>query len=120
MSAHAHGDEKQNANSTNKKEPENPTYKVQPLHAAVLLQSGSNCLRSLVAELVAVLQNSCRPMRAAMKNKTRIQQIKHNESHKVQNLQSCEKRNRSAIHSRNVTKARIDHHRAVNVEFPLA
>jgi hypothetical protein len=41
--------------------PQNSSYKVQRPHAAVLLQSGSNRLRSLVADFVVVLQNSCWP-----------------------------------------------------------
>jgi hypothetical protein len=99
----AHGDEKHDANSADTKEQQNSSYKEQLLHAAVLLQSGSNRLRSVVADLVAVLQNSCRPSRTEMKNKTRIQQIKHNESHKVQSLHSADfaqfhaRRKRSAI-----------------------
>ncbi len=55
------------------KHPRNPSYKVQRLHAAVLLQSGSNCLRSLDADLVVALQKSCWPSRTAMKMQTRIQ-----------------------------------------------
>jgi hypothetical protein len=53
--------------------PQNSSYKVQPLHAAVLLQSGSNRLRSLVADLVAVLQNPSWPSRTPTKKQTRIQ-----------------------------------------------
>jgi hypothetical protein len=56
-----------------KNHPQNSSYKVQRLHAAVLLQSGSNRLRSLVADLVAVLQNSCWPSRTPTKKQTRIQ-----------------------------------------------
>jgi hypothetical protein len=55
-----------------KNHPQNSSYKVQPLHAAVLLQSGSNRLRSLVADLVSVLQNSCWPSRTPTKKQTRI------------------------------------------------
>ena len=56
-----------------KNHPQNSSYKVQRLHAAVLLQSGSNRLRSLVADLVAALQNSCWPSRTPTKKQTRIQ-----------------------------------------------
>jgi hypothetical protein len=62
-----HADENANANSANKEQPQNPSYKVQRLHAAVLLQSGSKRLRSLVADLVVALQNSCWPLRTPMK-----------------------------------------------------
>jgi hypothetical protein len=54
------------------KHPQNSSYKFQPLHAAVLLQSGSKRLRSLVADLVAPLQNSCWPSRTAIEKQTRI------------------------------------------------
>jgi hypothetical protein len=93
MLALTHGDEKANANSAHKKQPQNnSSYKVQRLHAAVLLQGGTNRLRSLVADFVAVLQNSCWPSRTAIKN---------NKSHQVQSLHSddfarchaCSKRN---------------------------
>jgi hypothetical protein len=43
--------------------PQNPSYKPKRLYAAVVLQSGGNRLRSLVADLVEVLQNSCWPSR---------------------------------------------------------
>jgi hypothetical protein len=69
---------KANVNSANKGQPQNPSYKVQRLHAAVLLQSGSKRHRSLVADFVVVLQNSCRPSRTAMKKQTRILQMKNN------------------------------------------
>jgi hypothetical protein len=49
------------------KHPQNSSYKVQPLHAAVPLQSGSNRLRSLDADFVASLQNSCWPSRSPTK-----------------------------------------------------
>ena len=75
MSALAHGDEKQDANSADTKEQENSSYKEKLLHAAVLMQSGSNRNRSVVADLVAVLQNSCQPSRTETKEKTQIQQI---------------------------------------------
>jgi hypothetical protein len=65
MLALTHADEKANANSANKEQPQNPSYKEQQLHAAVLLQSGSKRLCSLVADLVVVLQNSCWPSRNA-------------------------------------------------------
>jgi hypothetical protein len=77
MSALMHADKKQDANSTNEKLQENSSYKAQRPHAAVLLQSGSNRNRSLVADLVAALQNSGQPSRKEMKNKTRIQQMKN-------------------------------------------
>jgi hypothetical protein len=70
MLALMHADEKANANSANKEQPQNPSYKQQRLHAAVLLQSGSKRLRSLVADSVAVLQNSCWPSRTPMKKQT--------------------------------------------------
>jgi hypothetical protein len=53
--------------------PQNSSYKAQRLHAAVLLQSSSNRLRSLDADLVAALQNSCWPSRTPTKKQTRIQ-----------------------------------------------
>jgi hypothetical protein len=81
MSALTHDNEKANPNSPQKKQPQNSSYKVQRLHAAVLLQSGSNSLRSLVADLVAVLQNLCRPSRTAMKKQTQIHDMKTN--HKI-------------------------------------
>jgi hypothetical protein len=56
-----------------KNHPQNSSYKVQRLHAAVLLQSGSNRLRSLVADLVVALQNSCWPSRTPTKKQARIQ-----------------------------------------------
>jgi hypothetical protein len=56
-----------------KDHPQNPSYKVQRLHAAVVLQSGSNCLRSLDADSVVALQNSCWPSRTPTKKQTRIQ-----------------------------------------------
>jgi hypothetical protein len=49
MLALTHADEKANANSALNKHPQNSSYKVQPLHAAIMLQSGGNRLRSLVA-----------------------------------------------------------------------
>jgi hypothetical protein len=58
---------KANANSANKEQQQNSSYKVQRLHAAVLLQSGSKRLRSLVADSVAALQNSCWPSQTPMK-----------------------------------------------------
>jgi hypothetical protein len=68
-----HADEKANANSALNKHPQNSSYKVQRLHTAVVLQSGSNRLRSLVADSVAALQNSCWPSRTPTKKQTRIQ-----------------------------------------------
>jgi hypothetical protein len=59
-----------------KKHPQKLSYKVQNLQAAVLLQSGSNRLRSLVADLVILLQNSCWPSRTAIEKQTRIQNKK--------------------------------------------
>jgi hypothetical protein len=56
-----------------KNHPQNSSYKVQRLHAAVVLQSGSNRLRSLVADSVVFLQNSCWPSRTPTKKQTRIQ-----------------------------------------------
>jgi hypothetical protein len=53
--------------------PQNSSYKVQLLHAAVLMKSGGNRLRSLVADFDAALQNSCWPSRTPMKKQTRIQ-----------------------------------------------
>jgi hypothetical protein len=67
MLALTNTDEKANANSANEEQPQNPSYKVQRLHAAVLLQSGSKRLCSLDADLVPVLQNSCWPSRTPMK-----------------------------------------------------
>jgi hypothetical protein len=55
MLAPTHGDEKANANSAHQKQPQNSSYKEQPLHAAVPLQSGTNSLCSLVADSVAAL-----------------------------------------------------------------
>jgi hypothetical protein len=78
MLALTHADENANENSANKEQPKNPSYKPQRLHAAVLLQSGSKRLRSLVAESVAALQNSCWPSRTPTKMQTRILQIKNN------------------------------------------
>jgi hypothetical protein len=57
MLAFTHADEKANANSALNKHPQNSSYKPQLLNAAVVLQSGSNRLRSLVAESVKALQN---------------------------------------------------------------
>jgi hypothetical protein len=54
------------------KHPKNSSYKVQRLHAAVLLQSGSNRLRSLVADEVVDLQNSCWPSHTPTKKQTLI------------------------------------------------
>jgi hypothetical protein len=68
-----HADEKANANSALNKHPQNSSYKVQLLHTAAVLQSGSNRLRSLVADLVALLQNSCWPSRTPTKKQARIQ-----------------------------------------------
>jgi hypothetical protein len=73
MLALTHADEKANANSALNKHPQNSSYKAQLLQAAVVLQSGSNRLRSLGADLVAVLQNSCWPSRTPTKKQTRIQ-----------------------------------------------
>jgi lambda repressor-like predicted transcriptional regulator len=73
MLAITHADEKANANSALNKHSQNSSYKVQPLQAAVVLQSGSKRLRSLVADLVPVLQNSCWPSRTPTKKQTRIQ-----------------------------------------------
>jgi hypothetical protein len=73
MLALTHADEKANANSALNKHPQNSSYKVQSMYAAVVLQSGSNCLHSLVADLVAVLQNACWPSRTPTKKQTRIQ-----------------------------------------------
>jgi hypothetical protein len=56
-----------------KNNPQNSSYKEQLLHAAVLLQSGSNRLRSFVADFVEALQNSCWPSSTATKKQTRIQ-----------------------------------------------
>jgi hypothetical protein len=74
MLALTHADEKANANSALSKYPQNSSYKVQLLHAAIMLQSGGNRLRSLVADFVAVLQNSCWPSRTTTKtiNLTRV------------------------------------------------
>jgi hypothetical protein len=52
-------DKKSNTISATQKEPQNSSYKVQLLHAAVLLQTEGNRLRSLVANSVVVLQNPC-------------------------------------------------------------
>jgi hypothetical protein len=57
MLALTHGDEKEKKNSAHKKQPQNLSYKGQRPHDAVLLQSGSNSLRSLVADVVVALQN---------------------------------------------------------------
>jgi hypothetical protein len=76
MLALTHGDKKANANSAHEKEPQNSSYKVQLLHAAVLVQSGSNGLCTLVADLIVALQNSCWPSCAATKKQPQIQQIK--------------------------------------------
>jgi hypothetical protein len=73
MLALTHADEKANANSALNKHPQYSSHKVQLLHAAVVLQSGSNRLRSLVADLVQALQNSCWPSRTPTKKQTRIQ-----------------------------------------------
>jgi hypothetical protein len=73
MLAITHADEKANANSALNKHPQNSSYKVQLLHAAVVLQSGSNRLRSLVADSVTVLQNSCWPSRTPTTKQARIQ-----------------------------------------------
>jgi hypothetical protein len=81
MSALTHGDDKANPNSPHKKQPQKSSYKGQNLHAAVLLQSGSNSLRSLVADSVEDLQNSCRPSRTAMTKQTQIHHMKTN--HKI-------------------------------------
>jgi hypothetical protein len=43
----------------NSKQSQNSYYKVQRLHAAVLLQSGGNSFCSFVADSVFELQNSC-------------------------------------------------------------
>ena len=67
----------QDANSADTKEQENSSYKAQGPHAAVLMQSGSNRARSLVADMVAALENSGRPSRTETKNKTQIQQMKN-------------------------------------------
>jgi hypothetical protein len=67
MLALTHADGKANAKSANKEQPQNSSYKVQRMHAVVLLQSGSNRLRSCIANSVAVLQNSCWPSRTATK-----------------------------------------------------
>jgi hypothetical protein len=73
MLALMHADKKANANSKKLKHPQNSSYKVQRLHAAVVLQSGSNRLRSFVADLVALLQNSSWPSSTPTKKQTRIQ-----------------------------------------------
>jgi hypothetical protein len=73
MLAITHADEKANANSALNKHPQNSSYNRQLLNTAVVLQSGSNRLRSLVADLVAMLQNSCWPSRTPTKKQTRIQ-----------------------------------------------
>ncbi len=73
MLALTHADEKASANSALNKHPQKSSYKVQLQQAAVLLQSGSNRLRSLGADLVAALQNSCWPSRTPTKKQTRIQ-----------------------------------------------
>jgi hypothetical protein len=73
MLALTHADEKANANSALNKHPQNSSYKIQRLQAAVVLQSGSNRLRPLVADLVVFLQNSCWPSRTPTKKQTRIQ-----------------------------------------------
>jgi hypothetical protein len=59
MLALTHADEKGKRKFSTEKHPQNSSYKAQPLHAAVLLQSGGNRLRALVSDLVAALQNSC-------------------------------------------------------------
>jgi hypothetical protein len=94
MLALAHGDEKQDVNSADTKEQQNSSYKVQRLHAAVLLQSESNRIRSVVADSVVELQNSGRPSCTPTKNKTRIQQMKnykkiHLTRHSVRTLLFC-------------------------------
>jgi hypothetical protein len=81
----------QDANSADTKKQENSSYKVQCLHAAVPLQSGSNRHRSVVADSVVELQNSCQPSRTETKNKTRIQQMNnyrkiHLTRHRVRTL----------------------------------
>ncbi len=112
-------------NSANKEQPQNPSYKAQRLHAAVLLQSGSNILSSLVADLVEGLQNSCWPSRTPMKRQTRILHMKNNKSHKGQSLHSADlarfhaRRKRNAISNRNSTVTRIDL-LAIDVEFLAA
>jgi hypothetical protein len=73
MLALTHADEKASANSALKTIHKNSSYKVQRLHAAVVLQSGSNRLRSIVADLVVALQNSCWPSRTPTKKLARIQ-----------------------------------------------
>jgi hypothetical protein len=76
MLALTHGDEKATAKTAHyKKQPQNSSYKAKPLHAAVLLQSSSNRIRSKVTDLVVVLQNSCWPSRTAMKKQPRKQHI---------------------------------------------
>jgi hypothetical protein len=73
MLALTHADEKANANSALNKHPQNSSYKVQILYAAVVFQSGSDRLRSLLANMVMFLQNSCWPSRTPTKKQTRIQ-----------------------------------------------
>jgi hypothetical protein len=70
-----HADEKANANSALNKHPQNSSYKVQLLYAAAALQSSSNRLRSISADLVAVLQNSCWSSCTPTKKQTRIQRL---------------------------------------------
>ena len=92
MSALAHGDEKHDANSTDEKLQENSSYKAQGPHAAVLMQSGSNRARSLVADMVAALENSGRPSRTETKNKTQIiadEKLQENSSYKGQLLNAA-------------------------------
>jgi hypothetical protein len=59
-----------------KDHPQKLSYKVQRLYATVVLQSGSNCLRSLDADSVVTLQNSCWPSRTPTKKQARIQRKK--------------------------------------------
>jgi hypothetical protein len=55
MLALTHADEKANANSALNNHSKNSSYKDQRLHAAVVMQSGSNRFCSLGADLVAAL-----------------------------------------------------------------
>jgi hypothetical protein len=72
MLAITHANEKANANSALNKHTQNSSYKVQLIHAAVVMQSGSNRLRSLGADSVKALQNSRWSSRTPTKKQTRI------------------------------------------------
>jgi hypothetical protein len=110
MLALTHADEKANANSALNKQSQNSSYKVQLLHAAVVLQSGSNRLRSLGAASVNALQNSCWPSRTPTKTQTRIQRLAaktqpHNKkTHKVQYFHSADLARSHARRKRNAIR----------------